>query len=78
MSLKDRIVEDLNTAGRGPKCAVTVTLDAMSATDADELREVLEDVTIPVATLNRALAAEGYKVSTGTLSRHRKRMCNCA
>lgn len=78
MSLKDRIAEDLNTAGRGPKCAVTTTLAAMSPSDASEFREVLGDVTVPVATLNRALAAEGYKVSCGTLSRHRKRMCNCA
>lgn len=62
---------------KGPPCSVGATLDQMGQTDADALQEALHNPNVASMDIVRALNAEGYRVGTSPLSRHRRGLCNC-
>lgn len=65
--------------GPGSRCVVALLLESMDAKEREEVTAVFDmpcEAVTHVA-ITKALVARGYKVSTTSVSRHRKRECKC-
>lgn len=61
---------------RGPRCQVCSLLADLAADEAEALRGALADDKVSFAALSRALAKNGYRIGSGTLSRHKSGACS--
>lgn len=59
----------------GPRCTVCGLLKRLDPKEADALTTVLADENVSFAALARALQSNGYRIASGTLSRHKKGEC---
>lgn len=60
---------------KGPKCSMCRLVGDLPKADRDALLAALADPTFTHAAIARALNAEGFKVSSITVGRHRKGEC---
>lgn len=59
------------------RCAIAVLYERLDEGDARALRSALSDSSVEASAIFRALAEEGHKVGLSSVSRHRRRDCNC-
>ena len=76
MSLADRLAEPPEVH-KGPLCSVRSAIAACSGEDAAALEVALGDSRWTHISIARALHAEGFRVSSSAISRHRKGECAC-
>jgi hypothetical protein len=70
--------DEVQAAGqvrRGPACSF-VGLD-LDEQDAADLTRLLADVRVQSSAIARALQGRGYPIKAPTVSRHRRRGCDC-
>ncbi len=58
---------------QGPSCAVARALEVWG----DELRDALDDLTIPATAIQDTLADHDYSLSEFSIRRHRRGRCRC-
>jgi L-ribulose-5-phosphate 3-epimerase UlaE len=70
--------DEVQAAGqtkRGPSCSfVSLELDEQDTAD---LKRLLDDVRVQSSAIARALQGRGYTIKAPTVSRHRRRGCDC-
>lgn len=59
----------------GSRCTVAVLFDTYP--DPNELREAIEDLSVPGEALAAVLRGRGYPMQGQTLQRHRRGVCSC-
>jgi hypothetical protein len=60
------------------RCSVRNVLDSMDKSDAEDLREALEDDSIAHTVITRVLIARGYDMHDKRIAAHRRGQCACA
>lgn len=63
---------------KGPPCTVALILAELDAKDRDVLEAVLTDKAVQGTTIARVLTAEGHRVASNTVQKHRRRECACS
>lgn len=73
------LLDEFRNEGVRPRvrCQVIVILEAMTETDADDLKAALADATVTAAAIERVLNRRNIKLSQGTIARHRRGECSC-
>lgn len=74
------LLDDLNdreklTALKPAKCTVCMLLKALDQKESAKLAEVIDDPSVAKTSLARVLQDNGYKVTSGTISRHARKEC---
>ena len=59
------------------QCGVALLLIKLADDEANDLRTALLDPTITAAAIMRVLDRKGHKLSDGTITRHRRKSCQC-
>lgn len=75
------LLDDIQAANTGPRggthCTIKRILDVMSKEDAKVLTQALADPLIKGTAIRKALIANGYQLSDGVVTRHRRQECTC-
>jgi hypothetical protein len=64
------------TLERGERCATRQLLDSLSAEDRQDIETALKEG-VSVASVARALALRGAKITAPTMNRHYRKECAC-
>lgn len=75
MGLSDALAKAKQDSRGGTTCGVCKIIATLDKDDAAALDAAMADKSIFASTIVRALAAEGHKVTSGTLQRHRRGGC---
>lgn len=76
MSLRDEVAA-LAPSRPGPRCTMGVVLERLDPEDRRDLAALLADPLVPGSLISRALIARQHNVKPQTVSRHRRRICDC-
>lgn len=73
------LLDDFKNEGVLPRvrCQVAVTLEQLPKPDAADLAAAVADLTVTAAAIERVLQRRGVKLSQATITRHRRKGCNC-
>ena len=74
MALRDEL--ESNIRRPGARCRVEAILQ-QAGKDSDEIKELINDVSVPASALARLLQKHGHMVADHSLTRHRRGDCNC-
>jgi hypothetical protein len=75
------LVDEAKEAQLGPglKCSTKILLASLTKTEAADVVEALNDISLTHAGIYRALKNRGYEPPTASsIARHRKNDCNCS
>lgn len=76
-SILEAIAAEQAAFRKGPKCSVETLLDAVPTDERDDVASAIDDPSIPLTLLSRALTKAGHKIGADTIGRHRKGDCAC-
>lgn len=73
------LMDEFKAEGTRPRmqCRVALVKQALTPDEADDLDRALGDPVITAAAIERVLERKGYKLAQGTVTRHRRKECNC-
>lgn len=77
MGLLDDIHKHNTGHHNGVQCTIRRILSTMTAEDSQVLKQALADPLIKGTAIRKALIANGYQVSDGVVTRHRRGECIC-
>lgn len=76
-SIMEAIAAEQAAFRKGPKCSVEHLLEQVPADERVDVEAAIDDPSIPLTLLSRALTKAGHKIGADTLGRHRKGDCAC-
>lgn len=73
------LMDEFKAEGVRPRlqCKVSIVLKLLPPSEQTDLLEALESPVITAAAIERVLERKGHKLPQGTVTRHRRRECNC-
>jgi hypothetical protein len=74
MSLRDEVESSICKPGSKYRVG---TILAGAGDDRDEIKSLVNDVTVPASALARVLQKHGHMVADHSITRHRRGDCNC-
>lgn len=78
MTLADRLATTKPLQGRnGPPCSVGLLLDTLTGSKLEALEAALANRFKPGSDIEQDLRAEGYRVGSQQVARHRRGACKC-
>lgn len=79
MSLFDDLNNPEKLASKpGMKCTVCMLLKALDEKESTKLAQVIDDPSVTKSALARVLQDNGYKITSGTITRHARKECSRA
>ena len=66
-----------SSTSRGPRCGFSFVIDALPPDDLAVLDTVMADPLVTSIRIAEVLEAEGHRISSFTVNRHRRGRCSC-